>query len=1151
MNLTEPPKFQKIFLPDTEDSSEPPPPVVVKAQKKFQQFRPLEFFTKASSNPLRHDDWLLYHLVCAINTSREFLMTSKQDIWDGIYPQNPQAVPIYNPSGKYAVRLHVLGQWRQVFIDDRLPCKGEECILPRVKNKAEIWPMLLTKALLKALTITQTKADSGDEEVGKKMFPNILEREVYSFFVTCLTGMHPEFLETSESSFKQTLLNRMTAGKSYSVGWGNHPQERIKYISSFATGEGDEKSGGEGRHWDVNEDSSFIIHVNWTGELSHEVDIHAARLSWLLSTPAKEISQEGENQEETEEQREKGEQEVVKDEDAKISLKTEVMKPNVDMKHSCSWKSFLAHFTHVILFHKDSDYEFSSMVFLGQEVAAENSETPVDQEEHAIPVFDGLSHVALFVDNTKEDSDYVLFSISSSCQASMITISEIMFETKNNEMAEPSEQNFIPSITILPRTLVETDVNRSFLLRVRKGKSIFIIDFPSSFRTVLRVSSDSLLELKNFEGVFDKVGIKSLSSSGTVEGLEPRKDTIWFRQKLLPQGDCVCSLIIKTSNPHILSSVQLVLVDCSTREIFFSTKNQIDSVKLQASAEGYILIARSYFGASPLAVEGEEATPLTCSWSLAVLSSCEVTMEGLASDQVLDANGYFVPNYSNELFRYQIEPKDETGLVYFSVFLRSFSPAELRLSLIATRKDQVWHTHSRDEASNEEVKTIEKDGKLVTTPLLEAQDLNCCEIFEACIPPAEDIVYLLIAHLVARRPLVMMAPKTKAEGSIESAEEEAAVDEKNEEAAGERALDESAQEEGKERVEKGEAEYVTNDIEEPGQEPFWSLRILTSISPDGLISENTTKEEKIDAFTAECRTNQNQEAFVLAMRKQNKLPSSDDAAAPAEPQGTEAEEEGETTSWPPQKEEEQSWADYLKEYLVGCPPAEPLVKRDLEAAEGYPSHVQLSEDWKAQEEMEEREATELDAVWEAHRQSREENKQARESSLNLLMQDMSSATVESCNKWFSKEEGSFLESRSKLLDVIAKGGDFLKSLTEALATIEVVLIDVEDENSESPSQQVNYEDEEIVGELLLAVKEADEGKWNANLERLAGRDPPMIEMQDVSLHNILCYHRQKVTAMLQTEHKRISQQNAAESDRLKEAAAAAAAAAAAEESEEA
>eukprot|EP00960_Hanusia_phi_P071417 767548-Hanusia_phi.AAC.15 len=1141
MNLTEPPKFQKIFHPDTEDSSEPPPPVVVKVQKKFQQFRPLEFFNRASSNPLRQDDWLIYHLVCAINTSREVLVTSKQDIWDGIYPQNAQAAPMYNPSGKYVVRLYMMGEWREVVIDDRLPCKGEDCILPRVKNKAEIWPMLLAKALLKALTITRLVA--GEEgEASKKSLPSICQSDVFSFFVTCLTGMHPEMLETGGASFKLTLQHRLATGKCFSVGWGNHPQERIKYISSFSQGE-EEKSGREEKHWDVNEDSSFIIHVS---ESASDVEIHAARLSWLIphiATKALEHDEEtteanGEPADGDDTDKEEG-----KEGEANTGLKTEVMKPTVDMKYACSWKTFLSHFTHVILFHKVIDYEFSTMVYLGQEAEAESSESQKVPEEEATPVFNGLAHVALYVDNSKPEHDYVLFSVSSSCQASMITISEIMIQHTRDEEAEPPEHDAIPSIKILPRTLVETDVNRSFVLRVRQGKSIFLLDFPSSFRTVLRVSSDSFLELKDFDGIFDKVGLKSSSSSGTVEGLEPGKDTIWFRQNLRPAADCVCSLILKTANPHILSSVQLVLVESSTREVVFSTTNQIDSVVLRTSSDGYILIARSFLGDVEHA-EGEEVAPLACSWSLAVLSSSEVTMQSLESEHVLEANGYFVANYSRELFRYQLEPKEETGPVYFSVFLRSFSPADLKLSLIAARKDQVWHTHSRDEATNEEVRTIEKDGQLVAAPLLEVQDLNSCEIFEACAAPAEETVYLLIARLVARRPLVMKAPRKKDDGAAEADSGEAAEGKGSEEGnAGGDKDDELEQEKlQEEEVE----EEVTNEIEEPGQEPFWSLRIFTSCSPDGLISENTSKEEKIEAFTAECRTNQNQEAFVLAMRKQHKLPSTDEAAAPAEPEGTEAEEEAEAAPWPPQKEEEQTWADYLKEYLAGCPPAEPLVKRDPEAAEGYPTEVLLPEHWKSQEEAEEREEIELNAFWEALRQSREERKQARESSLNLLIQDMSTSTTESCNKWFTKEEGLFLETRSKLLEVIARGGEFLKTLQDALATIEVVLVEVEDENSESPSQKVNYEDEEIVSNLLASVQEADEGKWNEMLQTLAGRDPPLIELPDVSLQSILCYHRQRVTSILEAEHRRISQQNAAEAERLRSEAEAAAA----EEAEE-
>ena len=74
--------------------------------------------------------------------------------WEHIYAINKVGkgpnVPAFNQYGKYAVRLYWLGAWRKVLVDDTMPFdEMGRCLLPRSTNEQELWPMLLTKALVK------------------------------------------------------------------------------------------------------------------------------------------------------------------------------------------------------------------------------------------------------------------------------------------------------------------------------------------------------------------------------------------------------------------------------------------------------------------------------------------------------------------------------------------------------------------------------------------------------------------------------------------------------------------------------------------------------------------------------------------------------------------------------------------------------------------------------------------------------------------------------------------------------------------------------------------------------------------------------------------------------------------------------------------
>jgi len=78
-----------------------------------------------------------------------------------------------------------MGKYRKIEIDDRLPCsKIDDILTPRCESLEELWPCLLTKALLKLFSFKYKLQDYFYEEIGD---PSILY---------ALTGYVGEKIET-------------------------------------------------------------------------------------------------------------------------------------------------------------------------------------------------------------------------------------------------------------------------------------------------------------------------------------------------------------------------------------------------------------------------------------------------------------------------------------------------------------------------------------------------------------------------------------------------------------------------------------------------------------------------------------------------------------------------------------------------------------------------------------------------------------------------------------------------------------------------------------------------------------------------------------------------------------------------------------------
>eukprot|EP00750_Incisomonas_marina_P001804 INCI11673.1.p1 GENE.INCI11673.1~~INCI11673.1.p1 ORF type:complete len:668 (-),score=115.51 INCI11673.1:621-2456(-) len=89
--------------------------------------------------------------VSSLCMAAEYERTFKRQLVTNIiYPQNRSGTPIYNPSGKYIVRLFAGGIARKVVVDDRLPVDRRGRLLcARTTRPNELWVSIIEKAYMK------------------------------------------------------------------------------------------------------------------------------------------------------------------------------------------------------------------------------------------------------------------------------------------------------------------------------------------------------------------------------------------------------------------------------------------------------------------------------------------------------------------------------------------------------------------------------------------------------------------------------------------------------------------------------------------------------------------------------------------------------------------------------------------------------------------------------------------------------------------------------------------------------------------------------------------------------------------------------------------------------------------------------------------
>lgn len=104
---------------------------------------------------------------------------------DIIYPHNKNGLPIYNPYGKYIIKVFINGEYRSVTVDDRILIHPNYTVnlLGQSLIQNELWVTLIEKALLKVYYTDHTSY----------------------YGLSGLTGWATQFFETNE--LKENLKN--------------------------------------------------------------------------------------------------------------------------------------------------------------------------------------------------------------------------------------------------------------------------------------------------------------------------------------------------------------------------------------------------------------------------------------------------------------------------------------------------------------------------------------------------------------------------------------------------------------------------------------------------------------------------------------------------------------------------------------------------------------------------------------------------------------------------------------------------------------------------------------------------------------------------------------------------------------------------------